>query len=102
MNKKGQSLMMFVIFLPIIILALALVVDLGTMYNAKIRGNNLLKEAIKDDIDVDEYFRINNVEILSKEMKSDEDCVIIKSRVKSVFATIIGIKYYDVKITNCK
>ncbi len=102
MNKKGQSLVMFIICLPIIILALALVVDVGSMYNAKIRGNNLLREAIRDDRDIDEYFKLNDFEIISKEMKNEGACVIITSRVKSVFGTIVGIKNYDVKVSNCK
>ena len=102
MNKKGQSLVLFIILLPVIILALALVVDTGLMYNAKIKGNNLLKEAIEEDVDIEEYFNINNFEIVSKEVKSEEACVIITSRVKSVFGQIIGKKEYSIKISNCK
>ena len=102
MNKKGQSLVLFIILLPVIILALALVVDTGLMYNAKIKGNNLLKEAVEDDLDIDEYFSLNNFEIVSKEVKSEEGCVIITSRVKSVFGQIIGKNEYSIKISNCK
>ncbi len=102
MNKKGQSLVLFIILLPVIILAIALVVDTGLMYNAKIKGNNLLKEAVEDDLDIDEYFGLNNFEIVSKEVKSEEGCAIITSRVKSVFGQIIGKKEYSIKISNCK
>lgn len=103
MNKKGQSLVIFIVFLPIILMALALVIDTGIMYNAKTKGNNLLKEAKKYDYDIDEYFEKNNYPIISKKNGNDnEDCVIITSRVKSVFGTIIGKKEYEIIVSDCK
>ena len=63
MNKKGQSLVMFIIFLPLMIMALALVVDVGIMYNAKIKGERLIEEAKEKNLDIEEYFKINSIEI---------------------------------------
>ena len=102
MNKKGQSLVVFIILLPIATLAMALIVDIGVAQSAKIRGNSLLREAKKDNLDIDEYFSINDFEITSKKVQSENDCVIIKSRVKSVFGKIIGKNEYEITISDCK
>ena len=101
MNRKGQSLVLFVVLLPIIVLGIALVVDVGTMFNAKMRGNNLLREAKKENVDIEEYFTINDMKIDSIEVHSDKNCVIINSKVDSIFGRIAGIDEYDIKISDC-
>lgn len=101
MNKKGQSLVMFVIFLPIMIMGLALVVDVGIMYNAKIKGERLLEEAKEKKLNIVKYFELNNIEIDKNSSKIDETCVIIKYRVESVFGKILNIDNYKIEISDC-
>lgn len=99
MNKKGQSLVMFIIILPVILIMLAFIVDVGLMYNAKIKGKNLLVSAIEEEKDIKEYFKINDIDLESIETK--ENCVIIEYRIESVFGSIIGIKEYKIAADNC-
>ena len=63
MNKRGQALVMFVIMVPIILLLFAFIVDIGLMYNAKIKGRDMLKFAVHENYDIEEYFSINDIEI---------------------------------------
>ncbi|OUM64761.1 hypothetical protein PIROE2DRAFT_8373 [Piromyces sp. E2] len=60
---------------PIAVLVFALLVDISNAQSAK----------IKDNLDIDEYFSINDFEIVSKKVQSNNDCVIIKNRIKSIF-----------------
>lgn len=102
MNKKGQSLVLFIIFLPLIVIALAFVVDVGLMYNAKIKGERLLEEAKRDNYNIEEYFKLNNLDISLKNSSGDKgSCVIIKYRVESVFGRIINFNSYDIEVTDC-
>ena len=102
MNKKGQSLVMFVIILPLLILALALVVDVGLMYNAKIKGERLLEEAKEKNLDVVEYFKINDLNIEYKNYTANgKKCDIINYRVESVFGKIIKVDDYLIEISDC-
>lgn len=100
MNKKGQALVMFIAILPVILIMLAFVVDVGLMYNAKIKGTNLLEKAIEEKKDIKEYFKINDIDIERIETK-EEKCVIIEYRIDSVFGSIIGIKEYKIAANNC-
>ena len=101
MNKKGQSLVMFIIFLPIMIMALALIVDVGIMYNAKIKGERLLDEVKEENLDIEKYFELNNVEIDKNSSKIEDGCVIINYRVKSVFGKILNIDEYKIEVSDC-
>ena len=102
MNKKGQSLVIFVIVLPLLILALATIVDVGLMYNAKIRGERLLEEAKEKNLDIKEYFKINNLNVEIKNNETnDKNCYIINYRVESVFGKIIKINDYLIEVSDC-
>jgi len=90
---------MFIIMLPILLLMFAFIVDVGLMYNAKIKGTSLLKEAVEESVNVEEYFKINNIKI--DNLKNEENCVIIEFRIDSVFGSIVGIKDYKIEVNNC-
>lgn len=104
MNKKGQSLIMFVLLLPVMLMIFALIIDVGLMYNAKIKGEALLEEAIKDNKDVEEYFEINDIDIdnIKFDSKNGNSCVIIKYRIDSVFGSLVGIREYEISVNNCE
>ena len=102
-NNKGQSLIMFIIFLPIILMTFALIVDVAFMYHAKIKGNDLLKFAKKENLDIKEYFKLNdiNVENIETSRNDKGSCVIINYKIDSIFGSLIGYKDYEVEITDC-
>lgn len=54
MNNRGQTLAIFVIFIPIILILLTLIIDLGLLYIEKRSINNNTKDAV-------EYY-LNNIE----------------------------------------
>ena len=104
MNKKGQSLVMFIIFLPILLMACAFIIDVGLMYNAKIKGNSLLKNVKEErNESIKEYFKINNLNVKSIEntVKNDKSCVIINYNIESVFGSLMGFKEYEIEVTDC-
>lgn len=47
MNNKGQSLVIFIIFIPIILIILGIVIDIGLMGLDKIKTTNTLKNDIE-------------------------------------------------------
>ena len=47
MNNKGQSLVIFIIFIPVIIVILGIVIDIGLMGLDKIKTTNTLKNDIE-------------------------------------------------------
>lgn len=99
LDKKGQSLILFILFLPVLLMSLALIVDVGLMYNAKIKGEALLNDAIKNSLNIEEYFEINDLKVKSLEEKNE--CTIIHTDINSIFGNLIGYDTYDIEITNC-
>lgn len=94
---------MFIIFMPVLLMSFAMIVDIGLMYNAKIKGEGLLKTAREENLNIEDYFKINNVKITSLENKKNkgENCAIINTRIDSIFGSLVGYKTYDIKITDC-
>jgi len=99
MNKRGQALVMFIIMVPILLLLLAFIVDVGLMYNAKIKGRDMLKFAVKEDYDIEDYFRINDIEV--EKLEEENNCYIINYKIDSIFGSLIGIKTYNIEVSNC-
>ena len=94
---------MFIIFLPILLMSFALIIDVGMMYNAKIKGESLLKYAKKEGVNIEDYFKINEIEIISHKTnrKNNSTCDIINFRIESIFGNLIGYETYDIKIEDC-
>ena len=95
---------MFILLLPVLLMILALIIDVGLMYNAKIKGSSLLEEAIRENLDIEEYFNINDINIdnLKKTSKSGRECVIIEYRIDSVFGSLVGKNEYDINLNSCE
>lgn len=104
MNKKGQSLIMFVLLLPIMLMIFALIVDVGLMYNANIKGSNLLDDALNEGTNIEDYFKINDIDLdnVKRISKNGEECVIIEYRIDSIFGSLVGMKEYEIKINSCE
>lgn len=102
MNKRGQALVIFIIFLPILIGFLALIVDVGFMYFAKIKGDRLLSEAKENNLDIVEYFKINDIDItIENTSNKGKRCVIIDYSIDSIFGVVLGLDTYDIKVSDC-
>ena len=109
MNNRGQSLIMFVLILPLLALFIAFFVDSslsiaekskldGTVYdNLKIsleqdiRDTDKISNAIKKNIDADIVIIINE----------DDIRINAKSKKKSVFGNLFKMSYYKLEVNYC-
>ena len=109
MNNRGQSLIMFVLILPLISLFIAFFIDssLSLMEKNKLDGiiTSNINEALKNDIrDVD---KIKNGIKKSEEMDvsvnvvDDELRVYAKSNKNSLFGKLLNFKYYQLEFHYC-
>lgn len=109
MNKKGQSLVIFVLILPVIALLIAFFIDssismmeksrldgiiksnMNEALNSNIQNAEKIKEAIKknDDIYVSVSIENNNLEINANSNK------------KSVFGKLLNFDYYKLEFNYC-
>lgn len=86
MNNRGQTLVMFILMLPLLLIILCLVVDIGMLSLEKKRLENTLKDAI--------YYELNNQET---------DSNIIKNRLTNTLSkNINNIKIKKVEVTDNK
>lgn len=54
MNKKGQTLVIFIIFLPILVIVIQMIINKYNMYYDKRNMENIIKESI--------YYGLENIE----------------------------------------
>ena len=106
LDNRGQSLVMFVVIVPLLLLVLAMVVDIGNLVNNKIEINSVNKLAISYGIDNIDKDNIENEakDIINKNYKDIDDIKIsiqdekisidLKCYSKSIFGNIIGTKGY--------
>ncbi len=111
MNNKGQTLVLFVVLIPIFILILALVVDNGLIMNTKNKLLNKSEMIIKNvypKLDTDNYEKLIKDLYIKNEIKYDDLIVnysnnkltiTIKTSLKSVFGKFIGQDKYDLEIS---
>ena len=107
MNKKGQTLILFVILIPIFVTLIALVVDIGLMQFTYQKLKGVVDESIK------EYFFKGGISSLQATMeyndisknlydvseKENEVTVHLNYEIDSIFGKLINIKSYDIVVT---
>ena len=108
MNNKGQSLVTFILLLPLLFLLLAIIFDLGMMQITKQKYENEIKSTIKYGLKHAEEENIkdkmiNMLETNTKgnkyiEINGPKITVSIQSKQSSIFPNIIK-KDYDIDIT---
>ncbi len=101
MNNKGQTLLAFVLLLPVFIIFLAFVVDTGYFLKENTKLNNLTKTILKETYDdfredkIKELYKINNIEPTYLKITNYE--IEVKTEVDSIFGSIIGLKSYEIQ-----
>ena len=102
MNNKGQSLVLFVIIIPIIILLFVYLFDLANLTSEKIKLDSIAKTSItylkedKEILEVQNYIIKNDKEI--KIIKINDTEIHLKKEVPSIFGKNIGFKSYKIEI----
>jgi len=104
MNKKGQSLITFVLFLPIIVLFIAFIIDvaLSTLRKNKIDGiittnmQIILESDIRDVNKIESVIKTNddNIEVLAR-IDSDTLKIYVKDNNKSIYGKIVNNKEFN-------
>lgn len=98
-DKKGQTLIFFIILLPILIGVCAFVIDYGIISYERNRLNNIIKLSYNENKDLDRLLKSNDITIYKKE--NVNNCIKVSYKRNSLFGSIIGIKEYKIKSTNC-
>lgn len=109
MNNKGQSLIIFVLILPVLVLFVAFLIDssLSIMEKNKVDGiiTSNMENALNSDIR--DILKIKNAIIKSEKMDVDvnivDDNLIIKTKStkKSVFGKILDFSWYKLDFNYC-
>ncbi|MBR3161702.1 MAG: hypothetical protein IKF19_03120 [Bacilli bacterium] len=110
LNNKGQSLVIFIVMIPIIILIMILVMDIGNLAYEKQELDNINKIVLNYGLD-----NINNIEVINEMYtlaknnnskanysiiyKNNKFIITSKYYVKGVFTKIINIDGYLAKST---
>ena len=106
MNKRGQTLILFVILIPILLGLCALVVDTGLIVSKNVELKEVSKTIIQDVWDmaskekIEELFLENDIPIdqLDVELKDGEIHLFNEYEVSSIFGSIIGISSYKIQV----
>lgn len=106
MNKKGQTLIAFVLLIPIFLIFLAFVVDTGLILKENTKLNSttktILKNTYKEPVEekIKELYKKNDIptENLTIEIESNNIRVTNEYEIDSIFGNIIGLKKYKIKL----
>ena len=106
MNNKGQTLIIFVILIPILILVAALVVDTGLMTFEKERYRGIIENGIEEYFDtgnVEETEKIFSLNDIAKEeytiiIQENQIEVSLNTSVEAIFGKIINLQEYEIKM----
>ncbi len=106
MNKHGQTLIIFVILIPIIISILALVVDIGLYTYEITRTKGIIDTAIEeyflsyDERKIAEILKMNEIPIdnLKTTIENEKVDISLEYSISSIFGKLIRIEKYDIII----
>ena len=107
LNKKGQTSILFVIMIPLILGLAALVIDIGVIFANKSHLKEVTKTAIRENIsnidsDTDKKIKQilikNEVNVDNLEIAINDNRINVKNEISidSIFGSIIGIKNYKI------
>lgn len=108
LNNKGQTLVLFVVVLPILILMLLLVIDVGKIIVLKQELNNISDIALDyglDNIDnnnivleLEELIKLNKKDIDKIDIKIENDKIYVNLVEKSdgIFSSFINMSVFNV------
>ena len=106
LNNKGQSLVMFICLLPILLLIVLAIVNVSRMVIEKNKLNNINYIAIsyysshKEDDDVTERIislvKRNDEDIINVRINKDKNTIYLDKKIDSTMGKIIGISEYEI------
>jgi hypothetical protein len=106
-NNRGQALILFVLFIPLLCFISAFVIDSGLMIKNKIKLDDTTKIIIKEVFDNKEnsediarnLYKENNFSTEKFKYKIDGNILYIENEitVESIFGGVIGLQDYNIK-----
>lgn len=97
-NKKGQVLVGFIILLPVLLIFFVFLIDMALIINKDIIIKGLVD--VKEDlISNKQKLEMNNIEY--SELYNQDNCVFVRTRVKSIFGKIINKTEYEILVKKC-
>lgn len=106
MDKKGQTLIVFVILIPIIITMIAIVVDVGLLTHEFEKARGLIDTGIelyfeKGSVsEIENLLKMNDIPVNSLKIEEQEDAVevSITYSIDALFGQIINIHNYPIEM----
>lgn len=110
MNNKGQTLVIFLILIPIIIVILTLVIDLGLVQSTKTKMLKVTEMIIEDVIDKEGYdkeelvkrlYKENKIKYTSLKVTFDDNKLSINiiKNIDGLFGKFISLNNYKIEIS---
>lgn len=103
MNNKGQSLVIFIVIIPVIFIVFSFLFDYAYLVYSQNKYENISKDIIRSTLEEDkirDLYQKNGYEVNNFKYKIDNDKIYIQNsyEIKSIFGKIINLKYYNVSI----
>ena len=111
LNNKGQSLVLFIILLPILLLVLILVLDIGKLIIVKNELNNIndivmdygLSNLDKDNLENELIKLINlnkdDIDNINVTIEDDKIYITLDEKINGIFTSFIDIPIFDIKLS---
>ena len=107
MNKRGQTLIIFVMLIPIILTMAALVIDVGLLYYKKNEYTGIVEESIKEYFKDEDILSAKKTRVLNGVSLDDTEInvsdnkitVTLDTKVDSIFGKVIRINDYEIKVS---
>lgn len=108
MDNKGQTLVVFVLLIPLFMILAAFIIDNSMIVNKNLHLKNvtkdiiridLLKETMSDD-KINDLLKRNGIPTKELEIKREEGKLRVKNHyfIDSIFGKVVGINSYELEI----
>lgn len=109
LNNRGQSLVLFVMVLPILLLIVVLVIDVGRAFTVKQDLDNInnivldygLDNLNKEDLmnNLEQLVKLNNDEVNEVSVRIEDNKIYLESsqKVEGIFSKFVDISIFDIK-----
>ncbi len=101
MNNKGQSLVLFVVIIPLIIIMFVVVIDISRLYYEKIKLDDINRLVVKEyfnrnDDEIEKIIRKNDNNI-NVEIDRNDDSITLTKYIDVIFIGILNKNQYEIE-----
>lgn len=112
-NNKGQSLILFVIVLPVLLLILVLVIDIGRVIFLKQELNNINEivldygvDYLNNDVSISSIenklieiieLNKNDIDMIDVKIENDKIYIELSEKIEGIISPILDISVFDIK-----